>query len=114
MPSMGWQSQPQQGGQCPSHQPNGPTQQQLSVVTTVWGVKTSNQSGPPMPHNYGNGNGPPNNGTASVPGIAYGGQTGHEGYANCPSTPIPSQKSYQTQTMVQRGQSGPGYAGFVD
>ena len=111
MPSMGWQNQPQQGGQCPSHQQNGPTQQQLSVVTTVWGVKTSNQSGPPMSHNYGNG--PPTNGAPSVQGVPYGGQSGHDGYTGCPSTPMPPQKSYQTQAMSQRGQPGQGYAGLV-
>ena len=113
MPSMGWQSQAQQGGQCPSHQQNGPTQQQLSVVTTVWGVKTSNQNGPPMSHNYGNASGMPTNGAPSVQGVTYAGQTGHDGYGGCPSTPIPQQKSYQSQAMGQRGPSGPGYAGSV-
>lgn len=112
MSSMGWQSQPQPpGGQCPSHQQNGPTQQQLSVVTTVWGVKT-NQSGPPMSQNYCTTNGPAN-GPPSAPGVQYGGQTGHDGYTTCPTTPMPPQKSYQTQAMNQRAHTGPGYAGLV-
>lgn len=37
--------------------PAGATQQQLSVVTTVWGVTTSTQSGPHG--NFATGNGPP-------------------------------------------------------
>ena len=113
MPSMGWQSQPQpQGGQCPSHQNNGPTQQQLSVVTTVWGVKTSNQSGPPMSQNYCTPNGPAN-GATNAPGGPYGGQSVHDGYSTCPTTPMPPQKSYPTQAMNPRTHTGPGYGGLV-
>ncbi len=108
---MGWQSQPQQGGQCPTHPQSGGPQQQLSVVTTVWGVKTSNQSGP-MPHNYANTNGPPTNGASSVTGVPYGGQSGHDGYSGCPSAGLPPQKSYQSQAITPRGQPGP-YAGYV-
>ncbi|CAG2105306.1 unnamed protein product [Medioppia subpectinata] len=109
MSGMGWQSQSAPGAQCPSHQQSGPpgAQQQLSVVTTVWGVKTSNQNGPTMGYTHGAGNGQPNNGPTGGP---YGGQTGHDGYSSCPTTPMPPQKSYQTQTMSQRG-PGPGYAG---
>jgi len=112
MPAMGWQTQGQQGGQCQPHPQSGGPQQQLSVVTTVWGVKTSNQSGP-MHNTYANTNGPPTNGTSSVAGVPYGGQTGHDGYGGCPSAGLPQQKSYQSQGIAPRGQPGPGYAGYV-
>lgn len=46
--------------------PGGPTQQQLSVVTTVWGVTTSTQSGP---HN----NFPVSGGTVAAGGVGPGG-----------------------------------------
>lgn len=46
--------------------PGGATQQQLSVVTTVWGVTTSTQSGP---HN----NFPVSGGTVAAGGVGPGG-----------------------------------------
>lgn len=109
---MGWQGQPQQPGQCPPHvQTGGGPQQQLSVVTTVWGVKTNSQSGP-MQHNYPSGNGPAN-GTGPMPPMNYTGQSGHDNYAGGPNGGIqmPHHKSYQTQSMAPR-QPGPGYAGY--
>ena len=57
--NMGWGPTSVQSGQgtvhgqgcAPYHSQNGPTPQQLSVVATVWGVTTTNQSGP-LSHNY--------------------------------------------------------------
>lgn len=92
MAPLGWQGQQQAPGGNP--QQAGP-QQQLSVVTTVWGgVTASTQSGPMAVSNY-----PAGTNTTMAPQAApYGGQ----------QAPYP--KAYPPQAMAGR-QNGAGYNG---
>ncbi|XP_035210734.1 zinc finger MIZ domain-containing protein 2-like isoform X2 [Stegodyphus dumicola] len=106
-PSMsmgGWQQSPS-SGPPPSGPPQG-AQQQLSVVTTVWGVATTTQSGPLAHSSFG-----ANTSTTIAP-MPYAQGAPQSGYpANGgPPGSVPS-KPYQAQSMNPR-QTGPGYSNY--
>ncbi|KAG8200562.1 hypothetical protein JTE90_000635 [Oedothorax gibbosus] len=107
-PSLGgWQSSPTPGGGANNvaQQPQAPQgpQQQLSVVTTVWGVSTSTQSGPLAHGSFG-----ANTSTTIAP-YAPNNQ-GPNGYNGAPGSGGPPNKS-SYQAMNPR-QAGPGYNNF--
>ncbi|KFM81474.1 Zinc finger MIZ domain-containing protein 1, partial [Stegodyphus mimosarum] len=95
MAPLGWQQAPGQG--APPSQ--GPQQQQLSVVTTVWGVTTSTQSGPMAHGSYGGTN-------TTMAQTPYSGGSHQNSY---PGTMTP--KSYPP--VMSSRQNGPGYNGYA-
>ncbi|KAF8782987.1 Zinc finger MIZ domain-containing protein 1 [Argiope bruennichi] len=104
MPMGGWQQSPSSGPPA-SGPPQGPTQQQLSVVTTVWGVATTTQSGPLAHSSFG-----ANTSTTIAPMPYSQGTAPQSGYpANGPVPP--SKPPYQPQSINPR-QSGPGYNNY--
>ncbi|GBM12062.1 hypothetical protein AVEN_26138-1 [Araneus ventricosus] len=79
----GWQQSPSSGPPA-SGPPQGPQQQQLSVVTTVWGVATTTQSGPLAHSSFG-----ANTSTTIAPMPYAQGTAPQSGYpANGPVPPL--------------------------
>ncbi|XP_022250299.1 zinc finger MIZ domain-containing protein 1-like isoform X2 [Limulus polyphemus] len=90
MTAMGWQQTPPTGhGPPPPHGAHA-TQQQLSVVTTVWGVSPSTQSGPLVHNSYSGTN-------TSVAHGPYS-QNTHGYPGGMPSKPYPPQGMPPRQT----------------
>lgn len=96
--ALSWQQNA--GGGPPGHQG---AQQQLSVVTTVWGVTSGTPSGSPMLHNTFSGN---NNTSTSMANAAYALQPPNL-YQNNGSMGKPP--SYPQSGPPQYRQPSPGY-----